>query len=161
MRKCQKMLLVLTAAALLPLSAAHAWEDGVYRDQADGFGNGKVIVTVTVREGRLQSLTTENTGGEKSEYYLKAEEALSEAIISANGLEGVDAVSGATGTSESILMAMTGILEQASYAGADADSTSPAVPGADPAAEMPEGTPDDPVSSVKEPTLTPDPKPTI
>ena len=150
MQNFRKMSLCLMLAALLPLSAAYAWEDGVYRDQADGYG-GKVIVTVTIRDGKIESLATENTGGEKSEYYLKAEEALSEAIVSANGLEGVDMVSGATGTSESILMAMTGILEQASYTGTAEDA----------GAETAEGTPDGSVSSVKEPTLTPDPKPTI
>ena len=114
--------------------AALAWQPGVYRDKAPGYG-GDVIVTAVVRGGQIESLETENTGGEKSEYYLKAEEELTQAIIAANGLEGVDAVGGATGTSESILTAMQGILEQAAYAG--------------------------PVSSVKEPSLTPDPKPTI
>lgn len=95
---------------------ALAWEDGVYQDQAEGYG-GNVVVTVTVREGKILSLTTENTGGEKSEYYLKAEEVLSEAIVAANGIEGIDSVSGATGTSESIFTAMKGILEQAQYTG--------------------------------------------
>ena len=169
MRKFQKMFLLLSAAALLPLHPALAWEDGVYRDQADGY-NGKVIVTVTIREGILQSLTTENTGGEKSEYYLKAEEALSEAIVSANGLEGVDTVSGATGTSESILMAMTGILEQASYTGAsggtdDGEPQADAVEGMpDPAPEATDAAqsaPDDPVSSIKEPSITAAPKQTV
>lgn len=115
---CKRMLGFLAGLlALLALApAAWAWEDGVYRDQAEGYG-GYVIVTVRVREGRIVSLTTENTGGEKSEYYLKAEEVLSEAIVEANGIEGVDAVSGSTGTSESILTAVQGILEQASYTG--------------------------------------------
>jgi len=124
----------LLAAAVLAAVPAQAMENGVYRDKAPGYG-GDVIVTAVIRDGRIESLETENTGGEKSEYYLKAEKELREAILAANGLEGVDAVSGATGTSESILAAMQGILEQADYTG--------------------------PVSSVKEPTLTPDPKPTV
>ena len=103
-------------AALLMTSSAHALENGVYQDKAPGYG-GDVILTVTVREGKITSLTTENTGGEKSEYYLKAEEELTQAIIEKNGIEGVDAVSGATGTSESILAAMQGVLEQAAYRG--------------------------------------------
>ena len=159
MKKFHKRFLLLLAAALLPLSAALAWEDGIYRDQADGFGDSKVIVTVTVREGRLQSLTTENTGGEKSEYYLKAEEALSEAIISANGLEGVDTVSGATGTSESILMAMTGILEQASYTGEDAADGIQNM--AEDAVQDVENAADSMVDSVKKPSMTAEPKPTV
>lgn len=130
--------LVLILLGLALVTAASAMEDGIYRDKAPGYG-GDVIVTVIIRDGRIQSLTTENTGGEKSEYYLLAEETLSEGIIAANGLEGVDAVSGATGTSESILAAMRGILEQAAYTGSASS----------------------PVNSVKAPTLTPDPKPTV
>lgn len=123
MRKHMRTFLAAFLALLALAPAARAWEDGVYRDQAEGYG-GNVIVTVRVREGKIVSLTTENTGGEKSEYYLKAEEALSEAIVEANGIDGVDAVSGATGTSESILTAMKGILEQASYTG-EAQSAQP------------------------------------
>lgn len=98
-------------------SPALALENGVYQDQAEGFG-GMVVLTVTIRDGSIESVTTENTGGEKSEYYLKAEAELTKAIVAANGIEGVDTVSGATGTSQSILTAMEGILEQASYTGA-------------------------------------------
>ena len=101
--------LMALLSLMMFLSAAHALENGVYRDKAPGYG-GDVIVTVTIRGGQIVSFFTENTGGEKSEYYLRAEEALSEAIMTANGLDGVDAVSGATGTSDSILGAMRGIL---------------------------------------------------
>ena len=130
------MLLLLTAASFT--ASALAMEDGIYRDKAPGYG-GDVIVTAVIRGGRIESFATKNTGGEKSEYYLKAEQALSEAIIAANGLDGVDAVSGATGTSESILSAMRGIMEQVVYTG-----------GAN-------GT----VNSVKEATITPTPHQTI
>ncbi len=142
--------LAVSLALLSLSSAAFAMEDGVYRDKAAGYG-GDVIVTVIIRGGRIESLTTENTGGEKSEYYLKAEKALQEAIIAANGLEGVDTVSGATGTSESILTAMQGILEQAAYTG-----TQNAAPN-----ESTQDGANDSVSSVKEPTLTPEPKETV
>ena len=136
MQNLYKMFWILCAAALLFPHPAHAWEDGIYRDKAAGFG-GDVIVTVKIRSGTILSLTTENTGGEKSEYYLKAEEALTEAIIARNGIDGVDAVAGATGTSESILTAMQGILEQAAYTGKDA------------------------VMSVQKPSMTAEPKPTV
>lgn len=111
MQKARACIAACVLAAMMG-SQAHALENGVYQDQAAGFG-GEVIVTVTIREGKMVSLETENTGGEKSEYYLKAEEALREAIMAANGTEGVDAVTGATGTSESIKEAVNGILEQA------------------------------------------------
>ena len=130
---------LMTAVLLLLSASALAWEDGVYRDKAPGYG-GDIILTVTVRGGKIESLTTENTGGDKSEYYLKAEEALQKAIIAVNGIDGVDTVAGATGTSQSILEAMQGILEQAAYNGVRH-------PG--------------PENSVKEPTLTAWPHPTV
>ena len=117
------------------MAAALVLQNGIYRDKAPGYG-GEVIVKAIVRDGKLTEITTENTGGEKSEYYQKAEEALIPRILEQQGVEGVDTVSGATGTSESILSAMRGILEQAVY-------TSSAV------------------SSVKEATLTPTPHQTI
>ena len=117
------------------MAAALVLQNGIYRDKAPGYG-GEVIVKAIVRDGKLTEITTENTGGEKSEYYQKAEEALIPRILEQQGVEGVDTVSGATGTSESILSAMRGILEQAVYTGSA-------------------------VSSVKEATLTPTPHQTI
>lgn len=124
---------------LMVAGSALALENGVYRDQADGYG-GKVIVTVTVRDGKITEIATENTGGEKSEYYLKAEEALIAEILEKQSLEGIDTVAGATGTSESILSAMQGIWEQMNYTGTPSQ---------------------EPVNSVKEPTLTAWPKSTV
>ncbi len=148
--KFAAMLFSTMLLLLAPILSAFALEDGVYRDKAPGYG-GDVIVTVIIRNGKIESLTTENTGGEKSEYYLKAEEALQRAIIAANGLEGVDAVSGATGTSESILTAMKGILEQAAYTGKT---------NAAPNDSIQDGA-NDLINSVKEPSLTPEPKKTV
>ena len=136
--------LAILLALALPLSAL-ALENGVYRDKAPGYG-GNVVLTVVIRGGRIASITTENTGGEKSEYYLKAEEELTKAIIAANGLDGVDAVSGATGTSESILTAMRGILEQAAYTGSQPENSV---------------VQDGKVNSVQKPSVTADPKPTV
>lgn len=145
MKHWQKQLLAVSLSAAVSMqTASMAWENGVYQDKAEGYG-GDVIVTVTIRDGRIQSLETENTGGEKSEYYLKAEQGMQEAIVQANGIEGVDAVSGATGTSESILSAMKGVLEQAGYRGMDHGSTQSG----------------EPIVSIKEPTLTAEPKPTV
>lgn len=110
-RKIIPFLLAMSLA-----SPALAMEDGIYRDKAPGYG-GDVIVTAIVRNGQLTEITTENTGGEKSEYYLKAEKALTTLILERQGIDGVDAVAGATGTSESILSAMKGILEQTAYTG--------------------------------------------
>lgn len=132
----------LTAALTLALCCApppggvcaEGWQDGVYRDVAPGFHDDEVIVTVVVRDGKLAELRAENKSGEESEYFRKAEAGLSAAIVEKQGIEGVDAVSGATGTSQSILAAMEGILAQASYAGSGGASAdgSPAQ-GASPA----------------------------
>ena len=84
-----------------------------------------MIVTVIVRDGKMTEITTENTGGEKSEYYLKAEEALTKEILEKQTIDGIDAVAGATGTSESILTAMQGIWEQVHYDGMPEESAAP------------------------------------
>lgn len=119
--------LVLLLTLLLPAAAlADSLQDGVYRDQADGYG-GKVIVTVVVRDGKMTEITTENTGGEKSEYYLKAEEALTKELLEKQTIEGIDAVAGATGTSESLLTAMKGIWEQVYYDGTLEERAAPDV----------------------------------
>ena len=98
-----------------------------------------MIVTAIVRDGRLTEISTENTGGEKSEYYLKAEEELIPQLIEKQSVEGIDTVSGATGTSESILTAMRGIMEQAVYTGGASQTA----------------------GGVQEATLTPEPHQTI
>ena len=162
----RKQCAILALTLMLGATAAHALENGVYRDQADGYG-GKVILTVIVRDGRIQSVETENTGGEKSEYYRKAEEAMIPAIIKANGTDGVDTVAGATGTSESILNAMEGILEQAAYNGMTQgvvqdvkNAVKDAGQTVQDAGNAVNDAAEDAVNSVKEPTLTPEPKPT-
>lgn len=185
MFKPKRCLPFLLAGAMLAAPAC-ALENGVYRDQADGY-NGKVIVTAIVRDGRFESIETENAGGEKSEYYQKAEKELIPALIAANGTDGVDAVAGATGTSESILSAMKGIEEQAQYTGAPlgmlnqaaedakdmvkdgADAVmdgaeniaQDAAEGAQNAADDMKNAADDIVNSVQKPTMTADPKPTV
>ena len=106
MNHWQKQLLAVSLSAAVSMqTASAAWENGVYQDKAEGYG-GDVIVTVTIRDGKIQSLETENTGGEKSEYYLKAEQAMQEAIVQANGIEGVDTVSGATISSQAVVDAV-------------------------------------------------------
>ena len=81
-------LMLITAPAAL----AQPYQDGVYRDLGPGY-NDEVVVTVTVRGGEMTELTAENRGGgEKSEYFVKAEEGLSKAILEKQSIDGVDAV---------------------------------------------------------------------
>ena len=120
MFKWKKTFALMLAAGALAVATAMAapYQDGVYRDVAPG-NNDEVIVTVTVRDGAIVALTAENRSGGESEYFAKAEAGMAAAILEKQGVQGVDAVAGATGTSQSILTAMEGILEQAVYTGED------------------------------------------
>ena len=92
-------------------TVAAAYTDGDYTAEGKGIG-GKVPVTVTVKDGKIATVTV----GDNSETQgigSKAIEQLPEAIVAANGTEGVDAVSGATVTSKAIFSAVDEILEQA------------------------------------------------
>ena len=88
-----------------------AYTDGEYTAEGKGIG-GTVPVTVTVKDGKVATVTV----GDNSETQgigSKAIEQLPEAIVAANGTEGVDAVSGATVTSKAIFSAVDEILDQA------------------------------------------------
>ena len=92
-------------------AAAGALKDGTYTAEGKGIG-GKVPVTVEVKDGKVATVTV----GDNSETHgigSKAIEQLPEAIVAANGTEGVDAVSGATVTSKAIFTAVDEALEQA------------------------------------------------
>ena len=139
----KKRIALLLALMLFtaPYALAQPYQDGVYRDLGTGY-NDEVVVTVTVRGGEMTELTAENRrGGEKSEYFTKAEEGLSKAILEKQSIDGVDAVAGATGTSDSILAAMRGILEQMAYTGPTEDGgMATAAPQTTPAEGVPEVT---------------------
>ena len=102
---------------------AGALTDGSYTAEGKGIG-GKVPVTVEVKDGKIATVTV----GDNSETQgigSKAIEQLPEAIVAANGTEGVDAVSGATVTSKAIFSAVDEALEQAK-GGAAAEQAAPA-----------------------------------
>ena len=100
------------------LAPAQAWAatdvsytDGSYTAEGKGIG-GTVPVTVTIKNGKI----TEVTVGDNSETQgigSKAIEQLPSAIVEANGIEGVDATSGATVTSKAIFTAVDDCLAQA------------------------------------------------
>ncbi len=94
-----------------PAEAGLWYNDGEYFAEGKGIG-GKVPVTVTVKGGVIASVEV----GDNSETQgigSKAIEQLPDAIVEANGTEGVDAVSGATVTSKAIFTAVEDCLEQA------------------------------------------------
>ena len=92
-------------------AAAATLKDGEYKASSKGIG-GDVPVTVTIKDGKIAKVEV----GENSETEgigSKAIEQLPDAIVKANGTEGVDAVSGATVTSKAIFSAVEEALEQA------------------------------------------------
>ena len=102
-----------------------AYTDGEYTASGKGIG-GEVPVTVTIKNGKISEVTV----GDNSETQgigTKAIEQLPDAIVKANGTEGVDAVSGATVTSKAIFTAVDEALEQAK-GGAAAEQAKQAAP---------------------------------
>ena len=87
------------------------YNDGIYAAEGKGIG-GKVPVEVSIKAGVIASVTV---GGNSETQGIgsKAIEQLPDAIVEANGTEGVDAVSGATVTSKAIFTAVDDCLEQA------------------------------------------------
>ena len=99
------------------------YNDGSYTAEGKGIG-GKVPVTVTVKDGKIATMTV----GDNSETQgigSKAIEKLPDAIVAANGIEDVDGIVGATVTSKAIFTAVDDCLEQAGTTdvapGAEAD----------------------------------------
>ena len=100
-------------------AAATTIADGEYKASAKGMG-GDVPVTVTVKDGKIAKVEV----GENSEtdgIGSKAIEQLPDAIVKANGTEGVDAVSGASVTSKAIFDAVNDCMDQAKKAAGTTD----------------------------------------
>mgnify|MGYP004636247039 CR=1 FL=1 len=92
-------------------AAAGALKDGSYTAEGKGIG-GKVPVTVEVKDGKIATVVV-GDNSETEGIGSKAIDQLPEAIVAANGTEGVDAVSGATVTSKAIFAAVEDCLAQA------------------------------------------------
>lgn len=83
--------------------SAYGLSDGVYTGTGTGFG-GSLTVEVTIENGKIQDISITDTQDDDS--YLDKASVLLEQIVDAQGTEGVDAVSGATYSSEGILGAV-------------------------------------------------------
>jgi uncharacterized protein with FMN-binding domain len=108
--------MLLIAVLILAVSGAAvlAYTNGVFEGEADGY-LGKIKLAVTVEGGvvkALKVLETHDTDG----IFGPAFETLSAKIVKANGVAGVDAVSGATYSSKGILAAATAALNKAGAA---------------------------------------------
>ena len=122
------------------------YKDGVYEGQAEGF-DGPVTVKVTIKKGKIKKITNTNT--DTPEFFNKAWKNIKADVLARQSLSGVDAVSGATFSSNGILGAISQALSQAS---ADPDSGENGeitpVPTQTPSDEAPTVTP--------QPTVSPD-----
>lgn len=131
-----------------------AYQDGIYQDMAEGY-NDTIIITVTVRDGRITDLASKNrSGAEANEYLTRATEGLREQLIASQSVEGVDAVSGATGSSTSILEAMRGVILQATASDAGGGTGTGAAGGGSAGAQTADGAPS--AAATPRPTLDPD-----
>lgn len=86
------------------------YKDGTYSAEAEGF-DGPVKVTITIKNGKITKITNTNT--DTQEYFGKAWDKIQPAILKKQGVYGVDAVSGATFSSNGILEAAQKALEKA------------------------------------------------
>lgn len=114
---------VAVGAAALPMAQAVAEEasepaavlaDGIYTATASGFA-GDVTVTLEVSGGAV-SFVEADASSETPERGGRAAEQLAPAIAQAGGTQGVDAVAGATVTSNAVLSAADDCLAQAAGA---------------------------------------------
>ena len=89
----------------------YGYTDGTYEGTGEGWG-GDVVISVTIEGGQIVSLEVVSAEEETYAYWSQAA-ALLETIILAQTTDGVDAVSGATFSSEGILEAVADALAQA------------------------------------------------
>lgn len=107
--------LLITSSFLLIIAGGcdrgPQYADGSYQTSGDGI-HGPVNVTVDVKDGTISAVTV--TGNNETQGIGSlAIDALPAAIVEAQGIEGVDDISGATVTSKAIKDAVSAALNQA------------------------------------------------
>ena len=91
-------------------AAGYAYKDGIYEGKGAGY-NGELAVSVTVEDGRISSIDITDTADDK--VYLAFAASVTEDIIRKQSVEGVDAVTGATFSSNGIIEAVSSALRGA------------------------------------------------
>ena len=100
----KKALAYLLLAAILLSATTVLAEDGVFTGEADGYG-GPIAAEVTVENGKIVGLTL--TGDKETPAIGGAAlDPLKEAILAAGAVDGVEAVTGATWTSNGVFSAV-------------------------------------------------------
>lgn len=122
MKKVVAILLVLSMAIALAAcgggtaateaAAGTGPKAGTYTGEAKGYG-GDLKVDVTIAEdGKITEVKAQENS-ETPEIGGAALETLAKSVVEKNGVEGVEAVSGATVTSEAFIKAVTAAVDQA------------------------------------------------
>ncbi|MBF7096451.1 FMN-binding protein [Alkalibacter mobilis] len=112
MKKLMLIMLILISTLSFGACSGSKYDDGKYT--AESFGNGgDILIEANIENGKITDIKVlEN---DETPAMLKAvEETLIPQIISKQGVEEVDTVSGATKTSEAVIEAVGEILDQAS-----------------------------------------------
>lgn len=105
-------ILFVTLCGLAALSAQAAYKDGSYT--GSGKGNASVIeVNVSISGGKIAKIDVLKQG-ETPMLFEAASGAIIPGVIKANGLQGVDAVTGASNSSRGLMSAIKEALDKAS-----------------------------------------------
>lgn len=107
-----------TPVAAVP---SDGYQDGTYTGSGTGFG-GQISVQVTVAGGKITAVNIVNASGETGSYLSKAQGVISKILSAQN--PNVDAVSGATYSSNGIISAVQNALSQAVKNSSDPDEAS-------------------------------------
>lgn len=100
---------------------ADGYQDGTYTGSGTGFG-GQITVQVTVAGGKITAVNIVSASGETGSYLSKAQGVISKILLAQN--PNVDAVSGATYSSNGIISAVQNALSQAGKSSSDTGDSS-------------------------------------
>ncbi len=98
------------APSVSKVSESGTWKDGTYTGSGKGFG-GTISVKVTVKNGKIKSINVTSASGETASYFNKAKGIIPKMI--SGQTTNVDAVSGATYSSNGIIKAVRNALSKA------------------------------------------------
>lgn len=108
---CFAMVFSLLALPAQAAKADASSVDGTYTGTGTG-RNGDITLSVTIADGKITQI--ENVSNKETPKYWAEAVKLFDSILAANGTDGVDAVSGATLSSDGILEAVDDALAKAS-----------------------------------------------
>lgn len=101
-----------TAASSAPAAAAQKYKDGTYQGSGTGFRQGTTTLSVTIQNGKITNIEQASTQ-DTPRFFENAFPVVSQEIVSSQSTE-VDAVSGATYSSNGIMQAVADALSKAS-----------------------------------------------